>query len=133
VSACPGWTTEELPERSPIAGIVIDGHVVSVCFCARGSQVAAEAGVETAADYRGRGLGASVTAAWARMIRESGRVPLYSTSWKNVPSLALARSLGLSECGVDWSAYGAPANEGSNTAALRDFERAIERAAGVDP
>lgn len=70
-----GWAAEELPERSPILGIAVDGHVVSVCFSARRSDVAAEAGVETAAEYRGRGLGPRVTAAWARMIRESGRCP----------------------------------------------------------
>ena len=102
-----GWTAEELPERSPIIASVIDGQAVSVCFCARRSHVAAEAGVETAAAFRGRGLGPNVTAAWARMIRESGRLPLYSTSWKNGPSRALAKTLRLFACGVDWSVYAA--------------------------
>ena len=100
-----GWTADELPERAPILGIAIDGHVVSICFCARRSEVAAEAGVETAAEYRGRGLGPRVTAAWAWMIRESGRLPLYSTPWTNAPSLALAKHLGLLPCGVNWSVY----------------------------
>lgn len=100
-----GWTADELPERMPILGIVIDGHAVSVCFCARRSETAAEAGVETASGYRGCGFGSRVTAAWARRIRESGRLPLYSTSWNNATSLALARKLGLSACAADWNVY----------------------------
>ena len=37
--------------------MVEDGDAVSVCFCARRSSAAAEAGLETAAAFRGRGLG----------------------------------------------------------------------------
>lgn len=100
-----GWTADELPERSPILGIVEDGHAVSVCFCARRSQVAAEAGLETAVNFRDRGFGTRVTAAWAQAIRDSGRLPLYSTSWSNGASLAVARKLKLSACGSDWNLY----------------------------
>jgi rhodanese-related sulfurtransferase len=98
-----GWTVDEIPERSPILGIPVDGHIVSVCFSARRSKLAAEAGVETAIGYRRRGFGSRVTASWARLIRESGRLPLYSTSWNNTASLALASTLGLSVCATDWS------------------------------
>lgn len=100
-----GWTADELPVRSPILGIVEDGHAVSVCFCARRSQVAAEAGLETAVNFRDRGFGTRVTAAWAQAIRDSGRLPLYSTSWSNGASLAVARKLKLSACGSDWNLY----------------------------
>lgn len=100
-----GWTPDEIPDRSPIVGVVVDGNVVSVCFCARRSGNAAEAGVETAIDYRGRGFASKVTGAWARLIRESGRLALYSTSWNNAASLALARTLGLSACAADWNVY----------------------------
>jgi hypothetical protein len=100
-----GWTADELPERSPILGIVEDEHAVSVCFCARRSPVAAEAGVETAASFRGRGFAAQVTAAWASAMWDSGRLPLYSTSWSNAASLAVARKLKLSACASDWNLY----------------------------
>ena len=100
-----GWTPDEIPDRSPIVGIVADDNVVSVCFCARRSETAAEAGVETAVAYRGRGFASQVTGAWARLIRESGRLALYSTSWNNAASLAVARSLGLSACAADWNVY----------------------------
>jgi hypothetical protein len=90
-----GWLADELPQRSPILAIC-DGHdAVSVCFCARRTDRAAEAGVETARDYRGRGYAPLVTAAWAAAVRASGRVPLYSTQHTNVASLAVARKLGL--------------------------------------
>ncbi len=100
-----GWTSDEIPERSPILGIVENGHAVSVCFCARRSPLAAEAGLETAPDFRGRGLGSRVTAAWARAVQASGRLPLYSTSWSNSGSLAVARKLELFTCASDWNLY----------------------------
>jgi hypothetical protein len=98
-----GWTSSEISERLPIAAVVRDGHAVSVCFCARRSDVAAEAGLETAVPFRGRGSGPHVTAAWALAIRASGRIPLYSTSWSNTASLAVARKLGLVAYASTWS------------------------------
>lgn len=76
------WTADELPERPAVA---------------------AEAGVETAPRFRGRGLAGLVTAAWAQAIHASGRLAIYSTSWSNPASLAVARKLGLTVCASDWS------------------------------
>ena len=98
-----GWVAEEVPGRSPIVAVFEDGYPASVCFCARRSQMAAEAGLETAAAFRGRGFGPRVTAAWALAIRKSGRVPLYSTSWTNTASLAVVRKLGLVPYAATWS------------------------------
>ena len=98
-----GWSADELPDCAPIVAVMEEGHAVSICFCARRSPVAAEAGVETAPEFRGRGLAARVTAAWALAVRATGRIPLYSTSWNNLASLAVARKLGLNACGSDWS------------------------------
>ncbi len=98
-----GWESGEIPVSSPIVGLIEDGHAVSACFCARRSDVAAEAGVETAVGFRGRGLAPRVTAAWALAIRASGRVPLYSTSWDNNASLTVARKLGLVAYASCWS------------------------------
>lgn len=100
-----GWVTSEIPERIPIVGFVEGGNAVSVCFCARRSDVAAEAGVETAVEFRGRGLGTLVVAAWASEIRASGRTPLYSTSWSNEASLAVARKLQLVAYASVWSIH----------------------------
>ena len=98
-----GWTAAEIPGRSPMVAVVVDDHAVSVCFCARRSEEAAEAGLETAAAFRGQGFGPQVTAAWALAVRASGRVPLYSTSWENGASLAVARKLGLVAYACGWS------------------------------
>ena len=98
-----GWTDAEIPGRSPVVAVVEDGDAVSVCFCARRSDAAAEAGLETAEAFRGRGLGPQVTAGWALAVRASGRIPLYSTSWANGASLAVARKLGLVVYACEWS------------------------------
>lgn len=99
-----GWVAGEIAAgRSPVLAVVRDGYPVSVCFCARRSDVAAEAGLETAEAFRGRGFGTRVTAAWAMAIRATGRVPLYSTSWSNEASLAVARRLSLVAYASYWS------------------------------
>lgn len=98
-----GWTQDEIPYRTPIVALIEEGHAVSVCFCARRTNVAAEAGVETAPDFRGRGFAPRVVGAWALAIRASGRVPLYSTSWTNHASLAVARKLGLVPYASTWN------------------------------
>ncbi|MBX3001643.1 MAG: GNAT family N-acetyltransferase [Caldilineaceae bacterium] len=98
------WRPGEIAAgRSPVLAVVADGYPVSVCFCARRSDAAAEAGLNTAEAYRGRGFAPCVTAAWASAIRASGRVPLYSTAWHNDASLAVARKLGLVMYASYWS------------------------------
>jgi RimJ/RimL family protein N-acetyltransferase len=90
------------PYREPCFAVVSDGVAVAVCESARTSEHAAEAGVATADAFRGRGYASAAVAAWARAVRASGRVPLYSTSWDNIASQAVARRLGLVLYGVDF-------------------------------
>lgn len=99
------WTSEEMPGRTPIAAVLENGHAVSLCGCARRSDEAAEASLETAEPFRGRGLAKRVTAAWAVAVQASGRTPLYSTSWENAASLAVADQLGLTIYAASWSLY----------------------------
>ena len=99
-----GWVPGEIAAgRAPLMAIFVEGHPVSICFSARNTPEAAEAGLETAASFRGRGFGPRVTAAWARRIRDSGRIPLYSTDWTNQASLAVARKLGLIAYASNWT------------------------------
>lgn len=99
-----GWIPGEIAAgRSPVLAIVEGEYPVSVCFCARRSDAAAEAGLETAEAFRGRGFGPRVTAAWALAIRATGRVPLYSTAWTNDASLSVARKLGLVAFASIWN------------------------------
>jgi GNAT superfamily N-acetyltransferase len=85
----------------PLFAFQVDGHAVAVCASVRITRDAYEAGVETSPAYRGRGYAAQVVTAWAHAVRELGRVPLYSTSWQNTASRALARKLGLVHFGSD--------------------------------
>jgi len=106
-----GWVAGEIAAgRGPVMAVSegerAGGHAVSICFCARRWTEAAEAGVETAAAFRGRGYAPRVTAAWANAVRSIGLTPIYSTDWSNRASLAVARKLQLIPFAIDWSLSG---------------------------
>ena len=96
------WLADELAVRNPVMAVVVDGAVVSVCFSARATRDASEAGVETLPEHRGRRHAGSVTTAWAAEVRRHGRIPLYSTSWTNHPSRRVAARLGLIQYATDF-------------------------------
>jgi RimJ/RimL family protein N-acetyltransferase len=89
------WPRAGLDAGDICTAMVVEGAAVSMCFCARLTDRAAEAGVETLEAYRGQGYAPAVVAAWARAVRDSGRIPFYSTSHTNLASQAVARKLGL--------------------------------------
>ena len=82
---------EDIGEGRPVVAVFERGKAVSICSSVRMTGAAHEAGVETHPDFRGRGHATKAVAGWARAVREMGRIPLYSTSWKN----SVARKLGL--------------------------------------
>lgn len=94
------WTGDIAP-GVPMAVSLDGGHAVSICASVRVTQRAHEAGVETHPDFCRRGHATRAVAAWARAVRAIERIPLYSTSWDNTPSRALARKLGLIPFGSD--------------------------------
>jgi RimJ/RimL family protein N-acetyltransferase len=85
----------------PLFAQIVGGNAVAVCCTVRRTSDAHEAGVETVPAFRGHGYAAQVVAAWARAVREGGQTPLYSTSWQNEASRAVARKLGLIQFGND--------------------------------
>jgi hypothetical protein len=91
----------ELGRRRPCFAVMRGGAAVSVCYSARSTPEAAEAGVETADEFRGQGCAGLAVEAWAANVRETKRRPFYSTSWENAASLAVARKLGLALVGED--------------------------------
>jgi len=95
----------ELESREPCYMMMENNMAVSVCFSARSSDRAAEAGVETLEGYRGKGYAIRVASSWAQAIRQSQRIPMYSTSWDNYSSQSVAKRLQLHLYGTDISIY----------------------------
>jgi GNAT acetyltransferase len=87
--------------QRPHFAVLRAGAAVSVCYSARASARAAEAGVQTAEQFRGLGCAALAADAWAQEIRSAGKTPFYSTNWENTASMAVARKLDLVEFGED--------------------------------
>jgi GNAT superfamily N-acetyltransferase len=99
--AMPDWLPD-VPHRAPFLAVVCDERAVAVCASVRITPRCHQAGVESAPAYRKRGYAAAVVSAWARAVRELGAQPIYSTSWDNQASQAVARRLGLELIGVDF-------------------------------
>ena len=79
----------------PVIAKVIDGQIASTRQTVRAAGRLVEAGVETRPEWHSRGHGTAVVLGWALKCLQTGRVPLYSTSWDNAASMALARHLNL--------------------------------------
>jgi hypothetical protein len=94
------WS-DNLEGSQPLYALLVDGHAVSVCASVRRTSIAHEAGVETAAAFRGNGYAMQVVRAWAEDVAHLGRLPLYSTSWTNLASRALACRLCLVQYASD--------------------------------
>lgn len=84
--------------------MAIEGErVVSICHTPRPlTPRAAECGVGTHPDFRGRGYAAAVTSEWAALMRPSGRYLFYSTDAENLSSQRVARRLNLRLLGWSW-------------------------------
>jgi RimJ/RimL family protein N-acetyltransferase len=93
---------EELPTWQPFVALVEENRARAVCRSVRITPEAHEAGVETLPDFRGKGYAQEVVAEWAQRVRETGAVPLYSTSWENTASQAVAQKLKLKAYGADF-------------------------------
>jgi hypothetical protein len=85
----------------PLVAFIVDGQAVAVCGSVRITPKAHEAGLETAAPFRRGGYGKAVVATWSSEVRALGIEPLYSTTWQNDASRAVARTLGLVPVGRD--------------------------------
>ncbi|MCY4392291.1 MAG: GNAT family N-acetyltransferase [Chloroflexi bacterium] len=93
---------EDIGQSEPLMALVQDGRAVSICGSVRITPEAHEAGVETSAAARGHGFAVAVVKAWASAVRELGAEPLYSTSWENTASQAVARKLRLIPYAADY-------------------------------
>jgi len=97
------WLAEKFDAFAPVAIAFDAGRAAAVCHSPRGRTASAvEAGVETLEPFRGRGLATAAVACWARAVRRTGRLALYSTSWGNTASQGVARRLSARLYGEDW-------------------------------
>jgi len=97
------WLADEFDAVAPVAIAFAGAQPAAICHAPRGRTArAAEAGVETIAPFRGHGLATAAVACWARAVQRSGRLALYSTSWDNAASVAIARRLSARLYGENW-------------------------------
>ena len=96
---------EELLEGrlGPWAMAIAGGKVLSICHTPLPLiDRAAECGVWTHPDARGRGHAAAVTAEWARIVQPTRRHLFYSTDANNLSSQRVAQRLNLRPLGWTW-------------------------------
>jgi hypothetical protein len=100
----PGeWAELIHGETGEWAMAVHDNSPVSICHSPASNDTAAEAGIWTRADFRGRRLAPAVVAAWSRRERRNKEVLHYSTTAANHASRSVARTLGLTPLGRIWT------------------------------
>jgi RimJ/RimL family protein N-acetyltransferase len=102
----PGEWHELLEGRhGPWAMVTDASQVLSICHTPVSTPRCAEAGTWTAPGHRGRGYAAATTAAWAELMRPSGRYLFYSTSDWNTSSQRVAARLSLRPLGWLWQLH----------------------------
>jgi predicted GNAT family acetyltransferase len=75
--------------------VKVKGRIVTTCRSLQENAECAEAYIFTIPEFRHHGYGRQTAAAWAADVIRAGKVALYSFRKDNLPSRALARSLGL--------------------------------------
>ncbi|MEO5953349.1 MAG: GNAT family N-acetyltransferase, partial [Chloroflexia bacterium] len=99
------YTMSHLNSHEPVVVVIADDVAVALCRSVRLGAHHAEAGVDTVSTYRGRGYAALVTQGWSAASYVAGRIPLYSTSWDNLASQAVARKAGAIHYASTFSLY----------------------------
>ena len=97
------WLVTTLADYAPVSAAVVDGVAVAICFCSRLTAQVCEAGVFTEPNSRGQGYATEAVRGWAAQVRAVAKQPLYSTSWDNLASQAIARKLGGVQYGTEFS------------------------------
>jgi len=88
--------------RGEAFGVFVEGGMVGEVITheppvAEMAHLVAEDGIGVAEEYRGRGYGKALLAAWTREMQGKGRVCVHSTSVDNAASIRLAESVGYVE------------------------------------
>jgi hypothetical protein len=94
------WLNDEITYCQPCYGIIEKDKIISICRSVRITERAHEAGIETAGEYRGKGLAVTALINWADDIQRNGYIPLYSTSKENKSSQRVAEKTLLNKFGI---------------------------------
>lgn len=82
------------PDRRPLAGVIVNGRLLSLAHSSRRTAQACELGIDTLPEARRRGYALAATLLWAASITQEGLVAFYSAAAENTASLALAAAAG---------------------------------------
>jgi hypothetical protein len=93
----------DLEFRRPFYVSLSGSRAVAVCTSVRIGDRADEAGVETAPAHRRQGHAVNAVRGWSAALLASGKIPLYSTSWTNLASQAVARRAGFELFGTEYT------------------------------
>lgn len=80
-----------------VAAGVIEGEIVSLAHTFAWSPLYVDIGVTTHEEYRSQGMASAAAAIVATEVRKRGKVPVWSTSADNEPSMRIAARLGFRE------------------------------------
>jgi len=92
----PTWAGSEGFETMA-AGAVVDGKLVGLAHVSAVTERHADIGVSTLEPWRGRGFATAAASIVARLVRESGRTPVWSAGEGNAASLRVAAKVGFRE------------------------------------
>ncbi len=98
------WSVD-VGHRLLFIATVANGQAVAVCASSRVTAAAHEAGVETSLNFRRRGYASTAVRRWTNEVLKLGAVALYSTSWSNTASQAVAQKLEYSYAGAELSLF----------------------------
>ena len=96
------WLPDVAEGRLMYAALA-DGRAVSICCSVHAFEGAHVAGVETLASHRRRGLAAQAVASWAGAVSRLKAIALYGTTFDNLASQGVARRLGMTLLGAEFS------------------------------
>jgi GNAT acetyltransferase len=82
------------PERQPLIGVVISGHLLSLAHSSRRTPEACELGIDTLPEARRKGYARASTIVWTQAVLQERLVPIYSADASNTASLHSADAAG---------------------------------------
>lgn len=97
----PDWVPDA-GKRHPFVAVLKNERAVAMCASVRMGEHIHCAGVETHPAHRRKGYAADAVRGWAARVRALGVTPIYSTSFQNAASRALAARLGLKRVATDF-------------------------------